>query len=256
MQFGQSFYFFFFSLAAPPPGIKRETGHGEPDSVKKTNFTCPSCTAEVELYVGLPYGSHNIGHSFIRVKNGEHGDEVIYDFGRYGKSWGYLKFSGEGIMRVWRGSESVDFFIAKQRGFRDTVGYTIRIKPEMEKNIYIYYESLISKAEQLGDYENHERYRLKRDFDGVTVQCTAMALEGLKKYMPEEFYQSLFDPKFNSGRGFTREQREYFFKTQKKLGIDHLAVPLDVIEALDSALKNKHPLLRKRQTYKKFSKKN
>jgi len=218
------------------------------EKVVKTEFP-----PEIRFYVGLPYGSHNIGHSFIRVSTGDSSGEVIYDFGRYGKSWGYLNFSGEGIMRVWRGKVAVKFFLKKQQRFRDFIEYRIKVTPEVHKNIYLYYESLLKNAKLVEEHPNHKRFKLKRDFDGVTVQCTAMALEGLRLKMDEKDYNSLLDPKFNKGEGFTEKQRNYYFKVQKEKNIDYVAIPLDVVKALDGALKKKHPLIIDRKYYKKIS---
>ena len=209
-------------------------------------------SSEIRLYVGLPYGTHNIGHSFIRVSTGDSHGEVIYDFGRYGKSWGYLNFSGEGIMRVWRGRKAVDFFLKKQQRFRDFVEYRIKVSPEVHKKVYEHYESLLKNAKLVEEHPNHKRFRLKRDFDGVTVQCTSMALEGLRLNMNGEDYISLLDPGFNKGKGFTEKQKSYYFKVQRQKKIDHVAVPLDVIESLDHALKNKHRLLGGKKYFKKI----
>lgn len=207
---------------------------------------------EVKLYIGLPYGTHNIGHSFVRVSTGDHHSEVIYDFGRYGKSWGYLNFSGEGIMRVWRGRKAVEFFLKKQQRFRDFIEYTIKVKPETHRKIYEYYESLLKKAKLVEEHPNHKRFRLKRDFDGVTVQCTAMALEGLRLKMNRTDYETLLNPSFNKGRGLTDKQRKYYFKVQKEKNINDVAVPLDVIKSLDAAIKNDNLLIRKRRCFKKL----
>lgn len=216
------------------------------EKVVKTEFP-----PEVRFYVGLPYSSHNVGHSFVRVSTGDSHGEVIYDFGRYGKSGGYLNFSGEGIMRVWRGKSAVKFFLKKQQRFRDFVEYRIKVTPEVHKNIYLYYESLLKNAKLVEEHPNHKRFKLKRDFDGVTVQCTAMALEGLRLKMDTKNYNSLLDPKFNKGEGFSKEQRNYYFKVQKEKKINHVAVPLDVVKALDWALLKKHPLIIDRKYYKK-----
>jgi len=40
---------------------------------------------------------------------------------------------------------------------------------------------------------------------------------------------------------------------QKEKNIDYVAIPLDVVKALDGALKKKHPLIIDRKYYKKIS---
>ena len=209
----------------------------------------PSAHA-LEVIVGLPYGTHKIGHTAVRL-TGPDGQDVVYDFGRYGKVWGPLKMQGEGILRVWRGDKSAQRYITKQRSFRSSIGYVIALSPKEEREAYAYYEELVRTARWSKDYPLHTRYRLARDYDGVLTQCTSIALEGIKHVWEREKWERLLDPKFNVGQGFNKQVSRYYFKTQDKLNRHETVVPLDVIDSFKAELKRAEPLITKVNRYPK-----
>ena len=184
----------------------------------------------LEVIVGFPYGTHRIGHTAVRVSTPD-GDDVIYDFGRYGRVWGPLKMQGEGILRVWRGRRAARRYIQKQRSFRRSAGYVIALTAEEERRAYDYYETLIREARWTKDYRSHKRHRLARDYDGVLTQCTSIALEGIKEVWPREKWERLLDPRFNIGQGFNQRVRRYYFKTQRAKKRLETVVPLDVVDS-------------------------
>jgi hypothetical protein len=202
----------------------------------------------LEVIVGLPYGNHHIGHTAVRVTTPD-GDEVVYDFGRYGKVWGPLKMQGEGMMRVWRGAKAVRRYLRKQQGFRSSKGYVIDLTPEEEARAYQYYEDLLATAKWSKDYPLHKRYRLERDYDGVLTQCTSIALEGIKHVWPRETWERLLDPKFNVGQGFKKKVRRYYFKTQRAQKRLETVVPLDVIDSFNAELKRTPSLITEVRRY-------
>jgi hypothetical protein len=211
-------------------------------------FTAMKDAHALEVIVGLPYGKHHIGHTAVRVTTPD-GDEVVYDFGRYGKVWGPLKMQGEGMMRVWRGQKAVRRYLRKQQGFRSSKGYVIDLTPEEEARAYQYYEDLLATAKWSKDYPLHKRYRLKRDYDGVLTQCTSIALEGIKHVWPREKWERLLDPKFNVGQGFKKKVRRYYFKTQRAQKRLETVVPLDVIDSFNAELRRAPSLITEVRRY-------
>ncbi|MBL6975936.1 MAG: hypothetical protein ISR64_09415 [Deltaproteobacteria bacterium] len=205
----------------------------------------------LEVIVGLPYGKHAIGHTAVRVKTFDDDREVIYDFGRYGDTWGYLGFHGEGVIRVWRGRKAIARYLRKQTSYRSSVAFVINVTEEEEKAIYRYYEDKISRTLWTRRYSRHVRHRLKQDYHGVTHQCTSVSLEGLKAVWPRQRWERLLDPRFNQGQGFNRKQREYFDSTQEKLGINEVVVPLDVIDAMEHAKEANPDLIMAVRYYRK-----
>ena len=189
----------------------------------------------LEILVGLPYGKHTIGHTAVRVRSFDDSGEVIYDFGRYGKTWGYLGLHGEGVMRVWRGPKAVARYLAKQTTFRDSVGFTVQLSEDEERRIYLHYQQKLEGARWVKPYPLHTRYRLNKDYHGVTNQCTSVALEGLKAVWPRARWEALLPSRFDKGQGFPPATHDYFFKIQKELGIAEVVVPLDVLDALRAA---------------------
>lgn len=195
----------------------------------------------LEVILGMPYGRHTIGHTAVRVRTFDKHKEVVYDFGRYGKTWGYLGFHGEGIMRVWRGPRQIRRYFRKQTSYRDSIGFVLRTSPQEERKILAYYEGKLKRARWRKQGRLHTRYRLKKDYHGVTNQCTSMALEGFKAVLPRKRWEALLHPRYNKGRGFRRKIHRYFFKSQKKLGINEVVVPLDVLAAFKAGVLRKHP---------------
>lgn len=204
----------------------------------------------LEIIVGLPYGKHTIGHTAVRVQTFDEDREVIYDFGRYGDTWGYLGFHGEGVIRVWRGRKAIAKYLRKQTSYRSSIAFVMNVTEEEERAIYRYYEDKISRTRWTKRYSRHVRHRLDQDYHGVTHQCTSVSLEGLKAVWPRERWEKVLDPKFNKGQGFNRKQRNYFMSTQKKLGINEVVVPLDVIDAMEHAKQNHPGLVRAVRHYR------
>ena len=209
---------------------------------------------EVEFYVGHPYETSNIGHSFIRVNTLDQYGEIVYDYGRYGKSWGYLKFTGEGIMRVWKGRSAINFLLKKQMKYRNTTGFTFKVTKEQALMVYKHFEKKLANAKFIKEYKYHKRYRLEENFDGITRQCTAMALSGIRVMLDLEEYYTIFDRKLNLGFGFNEKQRNFFFAMQKKQGTNEVAVPLDVLNAFNMAFSQRHANLVRKTEYRKNEK--
>jgi hypothetical protein len=174
---------------------------------------------------------------------------VIYDFGRYGRIWGYLGLFGEGIMRVWRGKRSIRRYFVKQTSYRNSIGFVIRVTPTEEQKIYRFYEKKLRRARWVKKRSLHQRYRLARDYHGVVNQCTSMALDGLKAVWPRKRWESLLPPRFNKGRGFPKKISRFFFSYQRKHKLNEVVVPLDVLAALRHAHASKHPDILAMQRY-------
>ena len=205
--------------------------------------------AALEIIVGLPYGKHTIGHTAVRVNTFDDDQEVIYDFGRYGKTWGPHGMQGEGVMRVWKGPQAVRKYLQKQTSYRSSIGYVVDVTAEEEKKIYEYYENQLEDPIWVKKYPDHTRYRLRKDYDGVRLQCTSVSLNGLKAVWPQERWESLLPPNFNKGQGFKAKERDYFFKVQKEAGVNEVVVPLDVVSAMENAQQTRHPALLKIMSY-------
>lgn len=209
----------------------------------------PSSAEALEIIIGMPYGRHTIGHTAVRIRTFDKDKEVIFDFGRYGRTWGYLRFHGEGVMRVWRGTKAIRSYIRRQRSIRDSWGFVIKTTPAEEKKILAHYEKKLRKTKWRRKYRSHIRVRLADDYHGVFRQCTSMALEGLKAVWPRRRWETILNPTFNLGQGFTRRMHRYFYKNQKKKGINEVVVPLDVLASFQHALAQKTSWIKKVRRY-------
>lgn len=188
-----------------------------------------------EVLVDLPQPGRRLGHVAVKVRTFDADRWVIYDFGRYGKVWGDLKLQGEGIIRVWRGTRGVRAYLHRRPANPKTVGYSFRVTEAEERRIQNYYENLLKTALWSRRNRMYTSYRLPRDYDGVTTQCSAVALEGLKAVWPRERWKRILHPRFNRGRGLGPRGRAYFFRMQSRLNLDDVMLPLDLIAAFREA---------------------
>ena len=205
----------------------------------------------LELVVDLPEPGHAVGHAAVRVRSFDADVEVIYDFGRYGRTWGELRMSGEGILRVWRGPRQVRQYLRRNRPFRKTVGFEIAVTESEERAIHRYYEELLSQGVMVPTPGSRPRWRLPHDYDGVAVQCMSTALAGLKAVWPRERWEHLINPRFNRGKGFGPRLRRYYFARQQKLGVHDTNAPLDVVAALLAALRSDPAVISRVRHYSK-----
>ena len=77
--------------------------------VANTSTTIQIQTSSFELLVGGPYADHPYGHTALRVTT--KGEDHIYDYGRYGRTWGVGKSEGDGVLNVWY---SFDVYLRKK----------------------------------------------------------------------------------------------------------------------------------------------
>lgn len=189
----------------------------------------------LEIIVNLPQKGNPIGHVAVRMRTFDEDREVVYDFGRYGKVWGKLRLQGEGILRVWRGPRAVQAYMERGTVFRRALGFVIEVSEQEERRILAFYEARLKEALWSRPGRGHSKYRLPRDYDGVTMQCAAFALLGLRTIWPRERWERVLAPRFNRGRGLGPESRAYYFETQKRLGLNEVMLPLDLIAAMRHA---------------------
>ncbi len=94
------------------------------------------CASEIgregyaQVLVGSPFTDsdgrrHRHGHMALALSFGEQGR--VYDFGRYGETWGIRQSEGEGILRVWK---DVEEYLNYQNSLgRTTTSYGFKTEP-------------------------------------------------------------------------------------------------------------------------------
>lgn len=204
----------------------------------------------LELIVHLPESGRRIGHVAVRLHGETPRDEVLYDFGRYGRVWGRLRLSGDGTLRVWRGQRAVRRYLRHGTRFRRAIGFEIGATPDELARVRAWYESLLRTAVWQRRYGPYTVYLLPQNYDGVTTQCSAVAQAGLKAIWPQDRFSRLLPPRFNLARGFNTQEKVFYFGRQRSLGQDAVMLPLDVVAALEHAVAREKGLVRAVRHYR------
>ena len=98
----------------------------------------------MEILVGGPYKKKGkeqpYGHVAIRVKTPT--SDTVYDYGRYGKTWGTFDSEGEGILNVY--SDFNQYIQGEKATGRTTTGFTIEVSKAEADSINKHFASLIA----------------------------------------------------------------------------------------------------------------
>lgn len=139
---------------------------------------------DVEIVIGKPYTKngkeHPYGHMAIRVYGD--GYDYVFDFGRYGKTWGIGK--GEGILNVY--TEGGKYLSSEQK-FRESVGFNLKTTSEEDKTVIDYYLNLAKeggKSETTGGEVpggGGTSYKLDEDYSVFSNNCVTKSGEGLEQ---------------------------------------------------------------------------
>ncbi|AJO78123.1 MULTISPECIES: hypothetical protein [Pseudomonas] len=135
----------------------------------------------MEILIGGPYTKdkeeHLFGHAALRVVVGS--KEVIYDFGRYGKTWGKFDSEGEGVMNVWT---SFRTYIAGENSLkRTTTGFVYYLDKAKAEAVIAHFDGVVAKQKEVRrKTPTATRYVLPGDYHPTTNNCTTVTLEGAK----------------------------------------------------------------------------
>lgn len=178
-------------------GVKVSTG-------KRT--TIQVRMAAIEILVGGPYKDkkgkdHPYGHVALRVTTGE--VDHIFDYGRYGREWGFGDSEGEGMLRVW-----TDFsaYISSENSYgRKTKAFTYEVLEEKAKDVLKHFEKKIegksptkkSRPPKMKEYQIEDYYALGPN-------CTTMSVDGAKIALPKIDNDRV---SFRQGRGLSFTER-------------------------------------------------
>jgi RHS repeat-associated protein len=160
----------------------------------------------VELIIGRPYTDaygeyHPYGHAALRVFNAVEGYDMVYDFGRYGETWGIGQ--GEGILNVYDKPEN---YIKAEMKLRSSVGYMKPTTVADDKKIMVHFKGLTDAGEVYSGTGGAvpggggTAYKLKEDYSVLSNNCLTQACTGLDligknwfgdEYKPNSAYEEL-----------------------------------------------------------------
>lgn len=179
-------------------------------------------TATVTLLVGGPYKKHGkdmpYGHVALRVVNA--GSDKTYDYGRYGKTWGFGDSKGEGMLRIW--TDFGKYVSGENATGRTTTGYTFTVTPEQAQKVDDHFSTKIAGLTPNQDRGYIKQYRLADDYEALNSNCTTVSVEGAKEALPGIDKSA---SAFNDGRGLGFTEKV----AAKAAGWpDHLFMPQDL----------------------------
>jgi hypothetical protein len=147
-------------------------------------------TAELHLLIGGPYKTkdgeeHRYGHTALRVKTAS--IDLTYDFGRYGKTTGLLRDSGEGILRVW---SDFSLYISSENSLkRITTGFAYTVF-DSQANVVVAEFSRLIKAgkDRVDKYVTGgglQIYQLTAPYTALLNNCTTVSVDGIRPGIPK-----------------------------------------------------------------------
>ena len=140
----------------------------------------------IELIIGKPYvdangEEHPYGHVALRVYNAKEGYDKVYDFGRYGKTWGLMGKEGEGILNAYEKGSS---YLKSEMSIRSSVGYMQPTTAAEDKQVIAHFSGLIQNGEVYKSGAvpggGGTAYKLENDYDVFNNNCTTVSNGGLE----------------------------------------------------------------------------
>ncbi|MFS1526296.1 hypothetical protein ACL7TT_19725 [Microbulbifer sp. 2304DJ12-6] len=180
--------------------------------------------------LGGPYGKNAYGHVALRVQ-GENDDgayDFVYDFGRYGKTWGIGNSEGEGMLRIW--SNFDDYIKGENATGRTTTGYVFAISNDEAGRINAHFSSITEGIQPSKVRGSMQQFRLATDYHAANCNCATVALDGLRAGRPS-LSNALNQNRFDRGRGLSWLENKSYTLSKQGNGV---RLPLDLQAAADS----------------------
>lgn len=149
-------------------------------------FTAGMAQAEsfVEfIVVGRVWPDHKWGHVSLRVKDDTR--DLIFDFGRYGKMWGFFNTEGDPILRVWKNANEKHMRFQKEG---NPVVHTIRFAatPQQVEGVLRRFDLLTEGIKPYSKSSTLDYYRLKNQaFHSMYNNCVTMSVQGFMNGLPQ-----------------------------------------------------------------------
>ncbi len=136
--------------------------------------------ASVELLIGGPYADHPYGHTALRVTTKD--EDRIYDYGRYGMTWGVGNSEGQGILRVWN---NFNTYIGEENSLnRITTGFQYELPEEKVLAIIRFYDSKVAGKKPKAITKAMQTYLID-DYYALGPNCTTLSVAAAKTAIPD-----------------------------------------------------------------------
>jgi hypothetical protein len=186
--------------------------------------------ASVELLVGGPYvkngEEHTYGHVALRVTTTE--EDRIFDYGRYGREWGFGSSEGEGMLRVWT---NFNAYIASENSYgRVTTGFSYEVPEERSIAVLAHFDQKVAGKTPTPKSRppTMREYRIE-DYHALGPNCTTMTLDGARIAIPSIDRDRA---SYQQGRGLSFSERS---AARIRGWPDHLIMPADLQAMLEAS---------------------
>lgn len=134
------------------------------------------------VVVDKVWPEHKWGHVSLRVKTDA--QDYVFDFGRYGKMWGFFDTEGEPILRVWKNASNQH--LKYQREGNPKI-YAVRFQATnaQAQAVLGYFDRLTQGLKPYSSSKTLEYYNLKKpDFHAVNNNCTTVSVAAFMAGLP------------------------------------------------------------------------
>lgn len=134
----------------------------------------------IELLVGGPYKNHPYGHTALRVVTAS--KEVVYDYGRYGDTWGIGSSEGEGVLQIW---SNFNAYIAEENSLhRLTTAYLYPVTEAKAQEVMAFFEAKIKGKKVRSSTASMKSYLID-DYYALGPNCTTLSVSAAKVAIPD-----------------------------------------------------------------------
>jgi hypothetical protein len=180
--------------------------------------------ATIEILVGGPYSGHPYGHTALRVTTSH--DDKIYDYGRYGRTWGFGNSEGDGVLNIWKDFQA--YIKGENSHNRVTTGFTYDVTEEKAGEINKFYESKVKGKKNIVSDKDYDRYIIE-DYYALGPNCTTLSMSGAKIALPSIDKNR---KTFQEGRGLSMLEKS---AVSVKSWPDYIFMPADLKAMLEAS---------------------
>jgi hypothetical protein len=180
--------------------------------------------ATIEILIGGPYAGHPYGHTALRVTTSN--NDKIYDYGRYGRTWGMGNSEGEGVLNIWKNFQA--YIKEENAQKRVTTGFMYDVSEEKADKIIEFYDSKINGKKKTISDKDYDRYIID-DYYALGPNCTTLSMSGAKIALPSLDKDR---KKFQEGRGLSMLEKSAI---SIRSWPDYIFMPADLKAMLEAA---------------------
>lgn len=190
--------------------------------------------ASFELLIGGPYGDHRYGHAALRVTTSE--QDCVFDYGRYGKTWGVGNSEGEGILNIW--TNFTAYITGENALGRVTTGFIYETTEENAKKVLGFYDRKIAGKKPRSASRFKKSFVID-EYYALGPNCTTLSVSAIKIALPDIDRERA---KYQDGRGLGMMEKGL---VSARGWPDFIFMPADLEAMLHSPTARKHKALKK-----------